>query len=253
MRIVILAGKDISSTIIFNVLKERYDVAGIIIEEKESKAVFLKRRIKKLGIFKVAGQVLFQLIIVKYLNLVSKKRKKEIIKKYNFSVEPIDPSYITQVNSVNDEGSIEHLKKLKPELIVVNGTRIISKKVLAAINCKIINSHAGITPAYRGVHGAYWALVNNDKENAGVTTHFIDSGIDTGAIIYQQKTNITEEDNFVTYPLLQLADSIQLLIKAIDDITENKIVVKSNNSVSMLWSHPTIWGYLYKRVTKNVK
>lgn len=253
MKIVILAGKDFSSTVVYNVLKEKHEVQAIIMEEKVSTSVFLKRRIKKLGFMNVAGQVLFQLFVVKYLDLVSKKRKKVILSEKKLSLMPADPSLVIAVNSVNDDETIGHLKRLNPELVVVNGTRIISKKVLEAVNCKFINSHAGITPAYRGVHGAYWALANNDRENAGVTVHFIDSGIDTGAIIYQKKTDITTRDNFVTYPLLQLADSNELLLHAIDDISNDRVVIKYNNLPSRLWSHPTIWGYLYKLVTKKIK
>jgi folate-dependent phosphoribosylglycinamide formyltransferase PurN len=72
------------------------------------------------------------------------------------------------------------LKAINPDLVIVNGTRIISKKVLSSINSKFVNIHVGITPKYRGVHGTYWALVNNDVENSGVTVHFVDEGIDTG-------------------------------------------------------------------------
>jgi folate-dependent phosphoribosylglycinamide formyltransferase PurN len=66
------------------------------------------------------------------------------------------------------------LKAINPDLVIVNGTRIISKKVLSSINSKFVNIHVGITPKYRGVHGTYWALVNNDVENSGVTVHFVD-------------------------------------------------------------------------------
>jgi folate-dependent phosphoribosylglycinamide formyltransferase PurN len=55
----------------------------------------------------------------------------------------------------------------------------------SSINSKFVNIHVGITPKYRGVHGTYWALVNNDVENSGVTVHFVDEGIDTGNIINQ--------------------------------------------------------------------
>jgi methionyl-tRNA formyltransferase len=41
----------------------------------------------------------------------------------------------------------------------------------SSINSKFVNIHVGITPKYRGVHGTYWALVNNDVENSGVTVH----------------------------------------------------------------------------------
>jgi len=253
MKIVILAGKDHSGTAVFNVLQKKYWVAGIIIEEKENKLSFLKRRIKKLGFITVLGQVLFQLIVVKYLDLVSKKRKAAIIREKEIPFTPIDDQFVSTVTSVNDDTTIELLKKMQPDLVVVNGTRIISKKVLASIPCRFINSHAGITPAYRGVHGAYWALANNDPDHVGVTTHFIDSGIDTGDIIYQKMTSITPQDNFVTYPLLQLANSLELLTRAIDDVMNDRVVIKPNYSASRLWSHPTIWGYLYNRVTKKLK
>jgi len=253
MKIVILAGPDQSSTILYNALKEKYEVVGVIMEEKENRMKFLKRRMKKLGLVTVVGQVLFQLVIVKLLDAFSRKRKEAIIAQNKFSLIPIDRSVLTEVDSVNNEAAIDELKNLQPNLVVVNGTRIISKKVLNSVNCKFINSHAGITPAYRGVHGAYWALANNDAANVGVTIHFIDAGIDTGQVIYQKRTAITGADSFVTYPMLQLADSIELLIKVIDDIFNNRVIIKPNNSASHLWSHPTIWGYLYGRVIKKIK
>jgi hypothetical protein len=44
-----------------------------------------------------------------------------------------------------------------------------------------INTHTGITLQYR-VHGAYWVLVSNDKENCGVIVDKLDQGIDTEII-----------------------------------------------------------------------
>jgi methionyl-tRNA formyltransferase len=253
MKIIMLAGSDFASTMVFNALREKYNIEKVIVEPKEDKLVFLKRRMKKLGFFTVAGQVLFQLIIVKYLNLVSKKRTNEIISEKKLFATTIDPSQKIEVESVNDDIAIQHIKNLAPDLIVINGTRILSKKLLASVNCKIINAHAGITPAYRGVHGAYWALVNKDPENVGVTTHFVDSGIDTGAIIYQRRTVITAKDNFVTYPLLQLANSIDLLKTSMDAIINNSVVIKQNTMDSRLWYHPTFWGYICNRIIRGVK
>jgi methionyl-tRNA formyltransferase len=43
--------------------------------------------------------------------------------------------------------------------------------------------HAGITPRYRGTHGGYWVLLNNDPGHCGVTIHLVDPGIDTGSIV----------------------------------------------------------------------
>jgi hypothetical protein len=54
---------------------------------------------------------------------------------------------------------------LNLDVIIVNGTRIISSKVLESMPALFINSYRYNTTM--GVHGAYWALVSNDKENCG--------------------------------------------------------------------------------------
>ena len=113
--------------------------------------------------------------------------------------------------------------------------------------------HVGITPKYRGVHGGYWALVKNDSENCGVTIHFVDAGIDTGEVIFQQRITVTNKDNFVTYPLLQLSEGIPYMKKALQDIIKGQIVTKKNPQESFLWYHPTIWQYLYHRVINGKK
>jgi methionyl-tRNA formyltransferase len=113
--------------------------------------------------------------------------------------------------------------------------------------------HAGITPKYRGTHGAYWALYNNDMENAGVTIHLVDEGVDTGNIIYQSSVPITEKDNFVTYPTLQTCVGVDYEIKAIKDIIDGSLKTVSNDLPSCLYSHPTIWQYLYHRFSDGIK
>ena len=245
-----LAGKGASTNILYNALKSEFNISAIILEEPISKKKFLKTRIKKLGLWKVFGQILFQILIVKLLEVTSFKRKKAILSKYNLDDTALPEDKIIHVSSVNDKKCFDSLQKMNPDLVLVNGTRIISTQILNGITAKFINTHAGITPKYRGVHGGYWALVNNDKENCGVTIHLVDRGIDTGKIIYQKIIDVTAEDNFVTYPLIQLAEGIPYVKQAIQDIFADTIITKDNNLESHLWYHPTIWQYLYRLVIK---
>jgi folate-dependent phosphoribosylglycinamide formyltransferase PurN len=163
-------------------------------------------------------------LISKPLNLLSKRRQKEIINENLLDLTEIPKDKIKFVTSVNSETTIALLKAINPDLVIVNGTRIISKKVLSSINSKFVNIHVGITPKYRGVHGTYWALVNNDVENSGVTVHFVDEGIDTGNIINQAIVVPSKKDNFSTYPLLQLSEGLKILNKSIQDFFDDKIV-----------------------------
>ncbi len=72
-------------------------------------------------------------------------------------------------------------------MVLVVGTRIISRKVLVAVAAPFINYHDGITPKYRGIHGGYWASAQSDLANFGVTVHLVDPGIDTGEVLYQAR------------------------------------------------------------------
>ncbi|MCO6497391.1 MAG: hypothetical protein J5I50_06980 [Chitinophagaceae bacterium] len=251
--IVMLAGRGISSNIVFHALTKKYNVSRVIMEDPVSRGILIKKRIKRFGILKVTGQLIFQTVVVKCLNIVSKKRKNEIIQQFELNTSPIPAEVLTEASSVNSPQVIDLLKSIQPTLIVVNGTRIISKKVLDSVDATFINTHAGITPKYRNVHGAYWALVNKDPEHCGVTVHLVDPGIDTGYILYQDIISPTTKDNFTTYPLLQITAGIPLLYKAVDDFYNNQLKTISGPSESRLWYHPTIFQYLYYRITRGVK
>lgn len=102
-------------------------------------------------------------------------------------------------------------------------TALINLPTLKTINC-----HAGKLPFYRGRNILNWALINDEKE-FGITVHYVDEGIDTGAIILQRCYSITDEDNYAT--LLERAYegcSINLYdaIKIVQDDNVQEIVQK---------------------------
>jgi folate-dependent phosphoribosylglycinamide formyltransferase PurN len=253
-KIVLLCSDCFSTVAEYNYLKKYFTVDALIVEQPVSKKQLLKRRIKKLGYLKVAGQILFSLSVVPFLNRLSKKRIAEIKKNYSFEETPLDRDKVINVTSVNDIKCIEELRRLSPDIVIVNGTRIISKNVLDSVNAVFINMHTGITPQYRGVHGGYWAMVNKDPAHFGVTVHLVDKGIDTGNILYQAVAAPSSRDNFVTYPFLQFGEGIPLVKKAIDDVIQNKLNPMPYASTnSKLWSHPSLWQYLSNRIFRSIK
>lgn len=253
-RAVILATEGETTTMLFNTLKLHFDEVIVVLENKISKKVILKSRAKKVGWFKVFGQVLFLLTIPKILRRLSKKRISEIIVSNGLSVSAIPKSNIKIINTINDEFVIDIINEVNPLTIFVNGTRIISEKIITRIHKPLINIHTGITPKYRGVHGGYWALYNNEPDLFGSTLHFIDKGIDTGGVIDQEICKVTKKDNFVTYPFLQFALGRDLLVKHISDIkNDNTILKQPIVKESELYYHPTLGEYLIKRALRKVK
>jgi folate-dependent phosphoribosylglycinamide formyltransferase PurN len=253
-KIVLLAGTWDTTAIVYNYLSQHFTVEKVIREEPVPRKTFLKKRIKKLGWITVSGQVLFQLLIGKPLAAKSKKRRAEILNEYGLSDKNIPADQLIDVSSVNSPEALAALEQIQPELIIVHGTRIISKKVLQATGAQFINIHAGITPRYRGSHGAYWALTKGDHEHCGVTVHLVDAGIDTGNILAQGPIPLTKEDNFATYPYLQLAEGLKLMKPVVDALLRNEPLRPLQNDLdSGLWHHPTLWGYLLQRIKKGVR
>ena len=252
--IVLLAGQGEPTHSIYHGLRRDFEIARVILEDPVPRGQFLKRRLKKLGARKVAGQIFFRALVVPWLRRSSQARIRQIMAEARLDGSPIPEAAITRGPSVNSPECIAALKALQPEVVVVNGTRIISAEVLNAVPARFVNTHAGITPLYRGVHGAYWALVENDRPRCGVTVHLVDTGIDTGKILGQATIAPTAEDNFVTYGYLQLAAGLRLLKRAVEDAKANRLEFRSApEGKSRLWSHPTFFEYLSYRRRAGVK
>jgi phosphoribosylglycinamide formyltransferase-1 len=250
---VVLLGRSSSSTwIVANALQRDIGLDAIIIEAQESRTKIFRRRVSRLGVWCASSQLAFSLYS-RVLARTSSQRRDEIVAENQWSVSAPARPAVTTVPSVNSDVTLSLLRKLAPKVIVVNGTRIISRRILDGVDSCFINMHAGITPKYRGVHGAYWALANRDGENAGVTVHLVDPGIDTGGILYQARIFPTTGDNFCTYPYLQLAAGIPLLKLAVRDALEGRLQTITNGLPSRLYYHPTIWAYLKNRIQLRVK
>lgn len=257
-KIIMIVGDWNYPKMVYQNLQSEFNIENIIIDNGESTSTLIKRRIKRLGLIHVIGQLLFRVIAVSYIKATSKKRFKEIFEKHNIKEAEFELEKTTKVSSINSDEGRKLLKRLNPDIVVIVTTRILSKKTLECVNAKFINVHAGITPLYRGLHGAYWALINKDEENCGVTVHLVDEGIDTGNILYQDTItdSITPKDNFMTYTFLQLAKALPLLKKSIRDIQLNNIKSIANTKEQIdnkLYYHPTLWFYLYGRWFKGIK
>ncbi len=249
---IILLATDCSTTrIVYNFLKSKVDIERVILEEEISKMFLLKRRVRNLGILKVAGQLMFMMMIGPLLKKKAGARIKALEETYLLDSGSIPESVITRVTSVNTDECRSLLTAAAPDLILVNGTRIIGKKTLASGTAPFVNIHTGITPMFRGVHGGYWAIASRRPELFGTTIHQVDAGIDTGKVIKQITGRPEGADNFATYPLLQYALCLPALAEVIGNFMKERCLPVSEPLVkeSMLCYHPTIWEYLAKPKT----
>lgn len=240
-RVLLLAGQGDSTWVLANALADAGHDLRVVIEQPEPRGRFLRRRLRRLGPIQVAGQVLFAL----YARLVrfrTAARRKAILAAAGLDGTPADPGAYRSIRDANNAAGL--IAKAAPDVMVVNGTRILSRTLLDSIEAPVLNIHAGITPAYRGVHGGYWALARGDRASCGVTVHLIDPGVDTGGIVAQTLIDPGPQDNFFTYPALQLAAGVPLLLDAVEAAQAGRLTAKPATGVSHQYFHPTLWDYL---------
>jgi folate-dependent phosphoribosylglycinamide formyltransferase PurN len=253
-RIVLMAGPGMYTPIVYNALRSEFPDLHVLLDGPLSRLQIARRRIRKQGWFTVAGQMGFKSAVFPVLRWLGRKRIAEIMNSARLEAAPITAPVI-QLDSVNSNAAREHLSRLKPDVVVVSGTRILSKRTLRSIPAPFINIHMGISPAFRGVHGAYWALSMGRPELAGTTIHFVDAGIDTGPILKQATFAVTPRDSFATYPYLHLAAGIPLLKQAIREVLAGSpSVCKIECDLpSTLRFQPTAWHYLFRRVFSGLR
>ena len=94
----------------------------------------------------------------------------------------------------NNEDFINKIKEINPDVIcVVAYGKILPKEILDIPKYGCINVHASLLPKYRGAAPIQWAILNGDKET-GVTTMYMDVGMDTGDMILNEKVQIGENE-----------------------------------------------------------
>lgn len=251
--ILVCIGQSSSGPLVINHLQKRLSFALVIREEKESRRTFIKRRIKRYGYFKVLGQLLFMAIIPRLLHKAAAPRIKQLLTEYHTTTDTSGVTApILDVKSMNTPEARDAIKKLKPAVILVIGTGIIRKETLASHNGPWINLHVGLTPLFRGVHGGYWARVERAK--FGTTIHYIDMGIDTGEVLFQKEIVYTDSDNFLTYPYVQMTGILFDLERILNTLLlGNSLSMEPIYKHSKIWTHPTIFEYIYYRIVRGIK
>ncbi|OWX98810.1 formyl transferase [Thioclava sp. IC9] len=252
MRLTILGGSGPSTEILLNWLQSSgYNEIEVIIEAPVPRKTILRSRVRRLGLAAVAGQVAFIALVLPWLRRTSRGRLDEILRTNGLSLATDVRANRIHVANVNSTEVAERLRARAPDVVIVNGTRILRPIVMNAVDSPFINTHVGITPAYRGVHGGYWALWNDDKSNFGVTLHLVDEGVDTGDILAQERTTPTRADNFATYPLLQQAVALPALNKILQMVARGERLMPNpvpESATSRQWYHPTIFQYASGRM-----
>ena len=105
------------------------------------------------------------------------------------NIEVLQPTKVR-----NNPEFIEKIKKINPDVIcVVAYGKILPQELLEIPKLGCINVHGSLLPKYRGAAPIQWAVINGET-STGITTMYMDVGMDTGDMILKEETEIGENE-----------------------------------------------------------
>jgi methionyl-tRNA formyltransferase len=125
---------------------------------------------------------------------------------------------------------VDTLRELAPELIVVVAYgQILPESILSIPRFGCVNVHTSLLPKYRGVAPIQWAVLNDESET-GVTIMKMDAGLDTGDILTEARTPISDTDNAQTLHDRLAKLGADLLVRTIPEYVGGRIAPRAQPS-----------------------
>jgi len=123
---------------------------------------------------------------------------------------------VLQPEKASQPEFVEALRALAPEAIVVVAYgQILRPAVLDIPPLGCVNVHGSLLPKLRGAAPIQWAVIRGERET-GVTTMFMDAGMDTGDMILQTSVPVTDEDTAGSLSERLAPSGAQLLVRTLD-------------------------------------
>lgn len=190
MRVIVLySAGHLGSAVILNRLLNMpaYEVVGVIKAQAVgfSRAGLKKIRhhLKKVG-WRFGWLLLWQRLVQAFVYLLTlplPSSAKRLRPAWKIAADHNIP--VLQCKRINSAAAIDFIRRLQPELLLsAYFSQILKNEVIRIPDRGVLNVHPGWLPAYKGAMAYFWVL-KNGSEKAGVTVHWIDEGIDTGEII----------------------------------------------------------------------
>ena len=117
----------------------------------------------------------------------------------------------------------DQIQRFRPDLIVVIAYgNLLSNDILQLPKLGAINVHASLLPKYRGPAPIQWAIINGDSQT-GITTMFMDAGMDTGDLLLARAEPISPDDTAATLHDRLALIGADLLVQTLKDLASQTL------------------------------
>lgn len=139
---------------------------------------------------------------------------------------------ILQPVSLKDESFLNRLRSFNADMFIVVAFRMLPKAVWSMPPMGTFNLHGSLLPQYRGAAPINWAIINGEKKS-GVTTFLINEEIDTGNILLQRETPISEDETVGTLYDRLMGIGADLVVESVRGLLSGEILPKPQPEADM--------------------
>lgn len=130
------------------------------------------------------------------------------------------------------------LEDIAPSVIVVVAFgKILRQDILDIPPMGCINVHASLLPRYRGAAPIHRAIINGEK-STGITTMFMDRGLDTGDMLLKEEVPIYDNDTVGVLHDRLAETGARLLVKTLDQVENGTAVRIPQNEQEATYAPP---------------
>ena len=168
----------------------------------------------------VPAEVALVLSDVAEAGILARARERNILARF---VPP--GKFRTKLDEEAERAYIDALREARLDLVVLAGfMRVLKEEFLRTFSGRIINIHPSLLPSFPGLEAWRQALEHGVKVT-GCTVHFVDAGVDSGAIIGQQAVPVLDDDTPETLHQRIQAAEHELYPRCVAAITRGEFIV----------------------------
>jgi methionyl-tRNA formyltransferase len=157
---------------------------------------------------------------------------------------------VTPLPNPNSQEGLTFIQRLGPDLILsIRYGSIFKSAAIAVPRLGVLNLHAGLLPAYRGVIATFRALMAEERE-IGCTLHYITDGtIDTGPVVGQARVTVDRERSLFRNVLSLYPAGISLVADALGRLSDGEQLNTSRQEGGTYFSYPRVdeWNEFLRR------
>lgn len=249
MKIVLICHKDstLSYQGIATWISSFAELSGIVViaEKQHKKMDRIKKEMKRSGFWGLIDVFLFRFLYKFTRQKKDKAIENQLLESVNINYGKLDIDQLNKivVSTPNSRSSQEFIESLQPDFVIARCKFLLKERIFDIPKFGTYVFHPGICPEYRNAHGCYWAIMNHDYDNVGMTMLKIDKGVDTGPIYgYFTYQYDPVKESHVTIQSRVVFDNLEEIKGKFTQIFEGNLspITIAENRKSNIWGQPRL-------------